>query len=436
MWLAAGLLAVMSLPGATFAQDARPAASAPSKDEERLKGVLGTYKADQPGFPGIKLTLKDGQLMLEAEGFPALPVTLSEKDELKAVLLPPTFKLSIVRDKDGKAVGLKFDNPMGGGELKREVPKEEPKKPEEKKAEVPDILGRYEPEPAVDGANPAEVVYEKGKLTVRVEGQPVFTFTLGKDDRLNVEPALPDGVSIKLVRDKDGKVVGSEYSGPEGVVKFVRKTFVKLPGAEEKVEVPDVLGKYEADSPDSPIQSGEILLEKGQLVLRGEGHPDFPIKIDKDGNVTSANFPEGVTTKLRKDKDGKVVGLDAETPLGKLGFTRKTFVKAPGAEEKKPDTGDAKLARLKAAAGTYKSEIPGVPVVTMKVKDGKLFLQAEGFPELEVTLTDKDEIKSEMLPPGFELTLRRDKDGKVTGMLSKTPMGDAEFTFTPEKSDP
>jgi hypothetical protein len=438
-WLAAGLLAAMSVSGAAFAQGGdKPAAAAPNQ-EERLKGVLGKYKSEQPGFPGITLTLKDGKLTMEAEGFPPLPVTLTEKDELKAALLPPDFKFTILRDKDGKATGLKVETPMGGGELKREPSKEEPKKEEPKeeakKAEVPDILGRYEPEPAVDGVNPAEVILEKGKLTVKIEGQPSFTFTLDKNDKLIVEPALPDGTSIKLVRDKDGKVIGSEYTGPEGTVKFTRKTFPKPPGAEEKKETPDVLGKYEADSKDSPIQSGEILLEKDQLILRGEGQPDFPITIDKDGNILSDRFPEGVTAKLRKDKDGKVVGMDAETPLGKLGFTRKTFVKAPGAEEKKEEAKpeDKKLARIKAAAGTYKSDIPGVPVVTMKVENGKLIMEPEGMPAIEVTLGDDDVLKGEMLPPGFNLKLTRDKDGKVTGMVADTPMGTAEFKFTPEK---
>ncbi len=441
LWLAAGLLAVMTTTGGmALAQDTKPAASAPTKQEERMKAVLGSYKPAMPGFPGITLSLKEGKLILSAEGFPPLEVTLTDKDELKADALPPTFKFSIVRDKDGKAVSLKVDTPMGGSELKRQPdaekkpePKADEPKKEEKKAEVPDILGRYEPEPAVDGAHPADVVFEKGKLTVKIDGQPDFTFTLGKDDKLMVEPALPEGVSIKMTRDKDGKVTGSEYTGPEGTIKFVRKTFVKVPGAEEKVAVPDVLGKYEADSKDSPIQSGEILLEKGALILRVEGQPDFPITIDKDGNVLSDKFPEGVTSKVRKDKEGKVVGLDSETPLGKLGFTRKTFVKAPGAEEAKPE--DKKLARIKAAAGTYKADMDGVPLVVMKVKNGKLMMEAEGYPEIEITLGDDDSLKSDQLPPGFELKLIRDKDGKVTGMSTKTPMGDAEFKFTPEKSD-
>jgi hypothetical protein len=431
LWLAAGLLAVMTTTGGmALAQDTKPAASAPTKQEERLKGVLGTYKAD--GSPTMVLTLKEGKLILSAEGYPPLPVTLTDKDELKSDVLPPAFKFNIVRDKDGKATGIKVDTPMGGAELKRQPDaagdtKPEPKK-EEKKAEIPDILGVYEGD-----MGKAEVLLEKGKLVVKMAGQSDQTISIGKDDVLVVDPPLPPGMSLKLIRDKDGKVIASDMVTPDGTVRYVRKTFPKPPAAEEKVTVPDVLGKYEADSKDSPIQSGEMLLEKGVLILRVEGQPDFPVTIDKDGNVLSDKFPEGVTSKVRKDKDGKVVGLDSDTPLGKLSFTRKTFVKAPGAEEAKPE--DKKLARIKAAAGTYKSDMDGVPVVVMKVKDGKLIIEAEGMPPIEVTLSDDDILKGDQLPPGFELKLKRDKDGKVIGMVASTPMGDAEFKFTPEKSE-
>lgn len=430
-WLAAGLLGVMSLGGAAFAQDAKPAAAAQNK-EERLKGVVGTYKSEQPGIPVITLSVKDGQLTMEVkmegQSFPPLPITLSDKDELNSALLPPTFKLTIVRDKDGKAIGIKADTPMGGGELKRQSGDAKPA--EEKKVEIPDMLGVYEPEDASLGVPKAEALLEKGKLLIRSEGQPDRVVTSTKDDILVLDPPIEGVQKIKLTRDKDGKIIGSEATSDEGTLKFVRKTFVKLPGADEKI--PDVLGKYESDSPDSPIPSGEMALEKGQLVLRAEGQPDFPVKIDKDGNLVSDKFPDGVTAKLRKDKDGKVIGIDAETPLGKIGFTRKTFVKPPTSDEAKPD--DKKLARMKEAAGTYKADIPGLPVVTMKVKDGKLMIQAEGQPEIEVKLGDDDTLKGDMLPEGFKLKLTRDKDGKITGMNADTPMGMADFKFTPEKA--
>ena len=419
--LAVGVVALLAGGSAVFAQEApKTAAAAPAEAPEKIQKVLGTYKSDTPGPPAITLAWKDGKLMMEASGFPAIEVTLGEKGELKSAVLPPTFSFTLVLDADGKATALKLDTPMGGGELKRQADA----KPVEvaKKDEIPDILGVYEPDQKVEGVKAAEVVFEKGKLWVKMEGQQPFSFTLGKDDKLVVDPALPEGTSIKLVRDKDGKVVGSEYAGPEGTMKFTRKVVAKS-------EFPDVLGKYEADDAASPIPGGEMLIEGGTLVLRVDGQPDFPVKIDKDGNVLSDKFPEGVTSKLRKDKDGKVTGLDSETPLGKLSFTRKTFVPLPGAAKAE----DPKLARLKAICGTYKSDAEGVPVLTISLKDGKLILQPEGIPQMEADLTKDDMIVGETIPPGFELKIVRDKDGKVTGLNALTPMGTAEFKFTPEK---
>ena len=421
--LAVGVVALLIGGSAVFAQDApKPATSVQKEAPEKIQKVLGTYKSDTAGPPVITLAWKDGKLMMEAGGFPALEVTLGEKGALKSSVLPEAFKFTLVLDADGKATALKMETPMGGFELKRlpGKPAEETKKADD----VPDVLGVYEPTEKVDGAKPAEVVFEKGKLWVKIEGQPPFPFTIGKDDKLVVEPALPEGTSIKLVRDSGGKVVGSEYSGPEGTMKFKRK----LP----KSEFPDVLGKYEADDAASPIPGGEIVIEGGSLVLRVDGQPDFPIKIDKDGNILSDKFPEGVTSKIRKDKDGKITGMDADSPLGKLGFTRKTFVPLPGGAAK---TEDPKLARYKEIAGTYKAEMEGIPTITILVKDGKLIVQAEGQPAIEGDLSKDDKLTADKLPAGFELKITRDKDGKVTGLHADTPMGSADFKFTPEKTE-
>lgn len=331
--LAVGVVALLLGGGSAVRAQNAPKAAAPADAPEKIQKVLGTYKSDQPGVPVITLAWEGGKLMMKASGFPALEVTLGEKGALKSAVLPEAFQFTLALDADGKATALKMETPMGSGELKRL-----PGKPadEAKKDEIPDILGVYEPTEKVEGAHPAEVVFEKGKLWVKIEGQQPFSFTLGKDDKLVVEPALPEGTSIKLVRDSGGKVVGSEYAGPDGTVKFKRKVVAKS-------EFPDALGKYEADDAASPIPGGEIVIEGGTLILRVDGQPDFPIKIDKDGNILSDKFPEGVTTKIRKDKDGKITGMDAETPLGKIGFTRKTFVPLPGGAK----TEDPKLARLK-----------------------------------------------------------------------------------------
>jgi YD repeat-containing protein len=101
----------------------------------------------------------------------------------------------------------------------------------------------------------------------------------------------------------------------------------------------------------------------------------------------------------------------------------------------KPKTADAAdpIARLKALEGIYTSDTPGLPTVTMRIKDGKLMIEADGNPTIEGKLSDKDELTGEGLPDGFTVKVTRDKDGKVTGMSISTPMGDAKFTRAPLK---
>lgn len=429
--LAAGLIATL-VPN-VWAQDTKPAVQA-TELSAREQGALGTYKSDNPAAPTITIKAAAKQLIMSATGFPDIPVTLNDKDELTAALLPEGYKFSLIRDKDKKVTGLKVETPMGGGDFQR-VPDAPAVKPAPKPS-VPDILGVYESDTEFQGMIiKSEVVLEKGKLVLKNEGQPDSILTLQKDDTLLSEPALPDGITIKVKRDKDGKVIGSVLTAGETKINFTRKTFPKPPGAEAPAAaaIPDVLGKYEPEDASNPLGTGEIVLSEGKLVLKIEGQPDFPITVDKDGKITAANFPDGVSAKFVKDKDGKVIKIAATTPLGELSFIRKTFPKPPAAEAAKPTEAkpaDA-TARLKALEGTYTSEVPGLPTVTMTVKDGKLIIVAEGNPEMVGKLSDKDELTGEGLPEGFSIKIQRDKDGKVTGMKVTTPMGDAVFTRKP-----
>ena len=209
---------------------------------------------------------------------------------------------------------------------------------------------------------------------------------------------------------------------------FTRKSFPKLPGAEASVELPDVLGKYEPeDAASSPVGPGEIIVREGKLVLKIDGQPDFELTVDKDLKISASNFPDGVSAKFGADKDGKIIKIIAATSAGEIVFIRKTFVKQSAAK-----TEDPKLARLKALEGTYTAEMAGLPVVKISVRDGKLVIEPEGQnPVSDAKLSDKDELTGAGLPEGFTVTIQRDKDGKVTGMLVKTPMGDAVFTRKP-----
>jgi hypothetical protein len=435
LFLAAGLIA--ALTSGTMAREIRPAVGLSFLQElsASQKAALGTYKADAPGVPTIVIKAEGTQLILAAEGFPDLNVKLNDKDQLIAETLPG-FNFTLVRDKDKTITGLKVETPMGGGELKRV---EEPKavkpapKDEAKKAEIPDVLGVYESDEIEGMRIKGEMVWEKGKLLLKTEGQPDLEVKIGKDDAIITTPEIPDVTSMKLTRDKDGKVIGSVVETSQGKLNFTRKTFPKPPGAEApKSELPDVLGKYEAEDSASPVSELEVLVKEGKLFIIVEGQPEISFTLDKMDNVVSPNSPEGITSKFSRDKDGKVTHLVAETPVGKLSFKRTTFPKPPTAEKKADATDPA--ARLKSLEGIYTSDTPGIPVVTMRFKDGKLTIEPEGNPTVEsAKLSDKDELTGEGLPDGFTVKITRDKDGKVTGMVVSTPMGDAKFTRAPLK---
>lgn len=342
LFLATGL--VVALTTGALAHSPRPSVNLFVVQELSAKqsAALGVYKAEMPGVPTITIKAKGNQLIMAAEGYPELDVTLNDKDELVAAVLPEGFKFTLVKDKDGKVTGLKVETPMGGGELKKQA----------------------------EAAKPAET-----------------------------EKATPA----------------------------------------KKAELPDVLGKYEAEDSASPVTGLEIVAREGKLFIIVEGQPEISFTLDKMDNVVSPNAPEGITSKFQRDKDGKITHLVAETPVGKLSFKRKTFPKPPAAEkksepEKKGDAATDAVARLKALEGVYTSEMPGLPTITMRMKDGKLTIDPEGNPPIaDAKLSDKDELTGEGLPEGFVVKIVRDKDGKVTGMTVSTPMGDASFTRAPLK---
>jgi hypothetical protein len=424
-----------------MARETRPALTFLQELSAKQSAALGTYKADAPGVPTIVIKAKGAQLIMAADGYPELNITLNDKDQLIAAGLPEGFNFTLVRDKDKKITGLKVETPMGGGELKKAEDAKPVAKPEAKKAEVPDVLGVYESDEIEGMRIKGEMVFEKGKLLLKTEGQPDLEVKIGKDDMLTTTPEIPDVTSMKLTRDKDGKVIGSVIETAQGKLNFTRKTFPKpggdAPKAEAAADLPDVLGKYEAEDPASPVAELEVLAKEGKLVIIVEGQPEISFTLDKMDNVVSPNSPEGITSKFSRDKDGKVTHLIAETPVGKLSFKRKTFPKPPVTEKKadKPKTADAAdpIARLKALEGIYTSDTPGLPTVTMRIKDGKLMIEADGNPTIEGKLSDKDELTGEGLPDGFTVKVTRDKDGKVTGMSISTPMGDAKFTRAPLK---
>jgi hypothetical protein len=291
------------------------------------------------------------------------------------------------------------------------------------------VLGKY----TVAGQpNVIDLVNDGGSLTMQATGYPAIPVELKEDDSL-YNPILAGQVDAKIVRDADKKPNGIDLTFQGNKVQFQKDGATPLTAAVKPVEkpaekpaakkLPDILGKYAVDM-QGPVGDGEIKYDNGKFILSIENQPDYEIEVTEKDEIKGKTLPEGVTAKLVKDKEGKVTGISAESPLGTMTWTRKTFVKLP--EAPKPAAGASE--KLKGAEGSYVTDFAGAPEIKLTVKDGKLVLQAEGQPELTVEVNDKDEFVSEQLKEmSFALKFTRDKDGKIEGISATTPFGEINF---------
>lgn len=311
---------------------------------ERETLIIGKYTADKPAAMTIDLTNEAGSVMLQASGYPAIPVEFKTDDSLYNAIIAGQIDAKVVRDASGKPNGIELKT---AGNV---------------------ILFQKQ------GATP---------IVVAAAIQP------------------PKVVEVKPIPKPEEKPV-------------------EKPAA---TKLPDILGKYTVDTKDGPAGDGEIKYEMGKFILALENQPEMEIEVGDKDEIKSKKLPEGVTAKFLKDKEGKVIGISAESPAGMLTWTRKTFVKLPDAP--KPA---AVSDKLKGAEGTYVTDFAGAPEINLTVKDGKVTLQADGQPDLTIEVNDKDEFVSMQLKDmNFELKFSRDKDGKIDGIKANTPFGEIVF---------
>ena len=413
--------------GGVFAKQAEPKAGGKA-DAPAVPDILGKYEAAEPGpVPSIEIRYENGSLVAAAEGQSPITFRLGPADEVLSPNLPDGATAKFSRNADKKVVGITVE--VGGMSLKFDR-KTFPAPPAAPKpaapATFPDVLGRYEPDEA-GPLGPIEIKVEKGTLISETENQPTIKLTLGADDTVK-SPDLPEGVVAKFVRNAEKKVSGLVIEAQGATLKFTRKTFPAPPAVEDPAaKAKAVTGVYTPTEAGAPVVT--IKLVDGKLVLSADGFPDIVVTVGEKDVLTGMGLQEGFVLTLVRDKDGKVTGMKAETPMGNAEFTREPFKEAKPEEKKAEDAKpeDKVLVRVKSAVGTYRADVGGVPEVKFFLKDGKAFIQAEGYPEVEVTVDDKDKVSGSGLPEGFNLSLIRDKDGKVTGMAVSTPMGDIEM---------
>ncbi len=406
-------------------------AKQPGKGEApAVPDILGKYEAVEAGPVGfIEIRYDNGNLIAAAEGQSPISFRLGPADEVLSPNLPDGATAKFSRNADKKVTGITIEVAGMSRKFDRKTFPAPPSAAPAAPKTFPDVLGRYEP----DEAGPLgtiDVKVEKGALVSEAENQPPLIFTVGPNDEVQ-SASLPDGVVAKFTRNGDKKVVGILIEAQGTTLKFTRKTFPAPPViVDPAAKAKAVTGVYTPTEPGAPVVT--IKHKDGKLVLSADGFPDMEVTVGEKDVLKGDKVPEGFVLTLVRDKDGKVTGMKAQTPMGDAEFTRAALPEEKTEDLKKvePKPADTALARAEAAVGTYKGDVPGVPDVKFFVKDGKAFIQAEGYPEVEVTVDDQGKVTGSGLPEGFVLTLVRDKDGKVTGMAVSTPMGDIEMKRT------
>lgn len=210
----------------------------------RLMALVGSYTSETPSAPAMEIKLQDGKLVLEAMGYPPLPVELDKDDvSLTSETLTGanvTIKIKREKDaKDGAVVGLTAKTPQGDAEYTfKPAPAVKPAIP------GAELVGTYEP--SESSLPTVEVKIENGKVVVVVPGSPTNEIKIEKDDTLT-GPGVPEGYVVKLTRDKDKKITGFVLTTPNGPMLFTRRA-----AEEKKVRVAPETPAAPATTPKKP----------------------------------------------------------------------------------------------------------------------------------------------------------------------------------------
>jgi CubicO group peptidase (beta-lactamase class C family) len=167
----------------------------------------------------------------------------------------------------------------------------------------------------------------------------------------------------------------------------------------------------------------EVSLKDGKLIAVTPNEPAYTLK-NIEGRKYEAIGPTPEPTNIFvtfRPVKGKEDETEAylEMPMGNFVLTRIKPAKASPTSTNNPD-------KYKELLGQYEIS-SDKPRMEITIKDGKTVLVVPGQPPYEMVEKEKDNFSFSNLPPSFNLMVKRDKDGKVAGILMKQPQGDFEF---------
>lgn len=170
-----------------------------------------------------------------------------------------------------------------------------------------------------------------------------------------------------------------------------------------------------------------VEMKDGKLMLTVPGQPQYQLENIGGRRYKLANAPEGffVTFRPVKEKDTETE-MFLEQPQGNVVLAR-VIAQAGSATDAQAKTAVANYTGpLKDLLGSY--EMKGGPTIQITIKDEKVAIVVPGQPPYPLAEREKDSIYSPSLPDTYNLTVKRDAAGKVSGLIMTQPEGEFELT--------
>jgi CubicO group peptidase (beta-lactamase class C family) len=176
----------------------------------------------------------------------------------------------------------------------------------------------------------------------------------------------------------------------------------------------------------------DVEMKDGKLWLSVPGQPTYELESLGGRRYKLSNAPAGyfVTFRPVKEKEAETE-MFLEQPQGNYVLAR---IKADAASAKSDATSTAANydGPLKELLGTY--ELKDGPTIEISVVNGKVSLVVTGQPAYPLVEREKDKLYSPSLPDAYNVTIKRDAAGKVSGLVMKQPEGEFELTRAAEQS--
>jgi CubicO group peptidase (beta-lactamase class C family) len=180
-------------------------------------------------------------------------------------------------------------------------------------SEIPakDEVGTY----TMAGVN-ADVSLKDGVLTLTVTGQPPYPLEKVSGRRYKLGKPAPDGFFITFQPAKDKPdVTEASIEQPNGTFVLTRSAAQK---PEEKAALTELIGTYEPEMAGLP--KVEIADKQGKVSLVVPGQPPYPLIARQKDTYGSPGLPETYALVVRRDTDGKFVGLTLKQPEGEFAY--------------------------------------------------------------------------------------------------------------------